>query len=103
MEALLNADALSYQIDEALSTWIKTEASKEQARLSQEGVKALLLPVKNCSIVIDRQTNPKKPFPINRIEIETGFQFDKVKQVSLSAEPVSTLGCSPLTGMASMN
>ncbi len=70
--------------DSVLSDWLKEQVEAERMRLASHGVRALVLPVKNCALVVNMQTQPKKPIAINRIEVDTGFQFDKIKQVLVS-------------------
>jgi hypothetical protein len=65
----------SWTIDIFAKDFIKTQTDKESERLRTCGVKPIILPVKNmCTF----EENLKI---INRIEVNTGFDFDKVKQV----------------------
>ncbi|EPZ31406.1 hypothetical protein O9G_003128 [Rozella allomycis CSF55] len=53
--------------------------STEVSRLANLGQKSITLSVKNFSIVLDLN-HPKYPKALNRVELKTTFDFDKVKK-----------------------
>lgn len=64
-----------------VKAWVQAQVEAEAARVVGLGQRVIKLPVKNCSIV--RQTKDV----VNRVEVDTAFNFDTVTQILLS-EPV---------------
>ncbi|KAJ3290553.1 hypothetical protein HK104_006690 [Borealophlyctis nickersoniae] len=70
-------------VDTAAKTWISERAAVEAERLRSNGVRPLLMQVRNYGIV--RQEEHKSMLVINRVEIDTGFDFEqRVKQIMVS-------------------
>eukprot|EP00928_Gymnodinium_smaydae_P013800 TRINITY_DN15007_c0_g1_i1.p1 TRINITY_DN15007_c0_g1~~TRINITY_DN15007_c0_g1_i1.p1 ORF type:complete len:204 (+),score=50.84 TRINITY_DN15007_c0_g1_i1:57-668(+) len=82
-EAAAPVDDVMDEEEQALASkvkeWVKGELDKEVARVEACGQKILRLAVKNCSVV-----RPDKNSVINRVEIDTTFDFDAVQQIMLS-------------------
>lgn len=66
----------------ALKDWVQLKVDEEVSRIVGLGQRAIRLSVKNCAIV--RQTKDV----VNRVEVDTGFDFDRVNQILLS-EPLT--------------
>ena len=66
------------EIEHELKQWVQTKVEAEISRVVGLGSRIMKLPVKNCAIV--RQTKDV----INRVEVDTGFNFDTVIQILLS-------------------
>merc|ERR1712176_755945 len=84
-EAVTESSEMSVEEEELarrLKKWVSQQLDSEIARVEACGQKVLKLPVKNCSVV--RQD---KDMIANRIEIDSGMDFDSVQQILLS-EPV---------------
>eukprot|EP00741_Cyanophora_paradoxa_P022160 tig00021435_g21392.t1 len=64
--------------EELVRCWIKDQVDKEQMRVEAQGSRLIPMPVKNMGIVREG------PRVVNRIEIDTAFDFDKVQQILLS-------------------
>lgn len=70
-----------------------SESAAEVARLKDLGVTVLLLRVKNVGVVIenvpepDRKAGKMRRDVANRAEVDTAFDFDRVKQLMVS-DPV---------------
>ncbi|KAF8950026.1 hypothetical protein CPC16_007362 [Podila verticillata] len=62
--------------------WIKENVEQEVARIEATGTKITSMKVKNFGVVVD--LSRKKPTAINRIEIDTTFDFKKVQQIMVS-------------------
>ncbi|KAG4088485.1 hypothetical protein H8356DRAFT_1724187 [Neocallimastix lanati (nom. inval.)] len=77
------------EIDLKLNDYLKQKVDNEIQRIkSISKLSPIPLPVKNTSIVIDFP-KPKHPIAINRIEVNSGFDFKKIKQIMVSEpEPI---------------
>ncbi|KAI8821626.1 uncharacterized protein EV422DRAFT_424317 [Fimicolochytrium jonesii] len=73
------------EVDEVAKAYILSQRACEADRLRSAGVKPLELPVKNYGIV--RHDDHQPPMIINRIEIDTGFDLNRIRQILVS-EPV---------------
>ncbi|KAF9172945.1 hypothetical protein BGX20_004479 [Mortierella sp. AD010] len=62
--------------------WINENVEREVARIRSTGTNIEPLPVKNFGIVVD--LSRKKATAINRIEINSSFDFKKVQQIMVS-------------------
>ncbi|KAF9321135.1 hypothetical protein BG003_003328 [Podila horticola] len=62
--------------------WIKENVEQEVARIEATGTKITAMKVKNFGVVVNMSR--KKPMAINRIEIDTTFDFKKVQQIMVS-------------------
>lgn len=67
-----------YEIETELKDWCGEMCDKECERAEAMGQRTLKLTVKNCGLV----TKDNKRW--NRVEVDTGFDFDKVQQILLS-------------------
>ena len=61
-----------------LKQWVQEKVDAEVSRAVGLGQRIIKLPVKNCAIV--RQDKGV----VNRVEVDTGFNFDQVVQILLS-------------------
>jgi hypothetical protein len=77
--------SIKQEPDAAMKSWIQQEVEQEKAALQSRGAKAISLRVKNCSIAID-SSKPKAPTAVNRVEIDTGFNFELLEQVEFTHE-----------------
>ncbi|KAI9206994.1 uncharacterized protein BJ171DRAFT_495397 [Polychytrium aggregatum] len=76
-------DALGYEVDSEAKSWCETQVQLEASRLREQGIKPLIISVKNFGIV--PQDEHKHQILINRIEALTAFDFEKrVKQILVS-------------------
>ena len=67
-----------YEIETEVKAWVSAAADREAARAEACGTRTLKLTVKNCGVVRgDGRV-------VNRVEVDTGFNFDTVKQILLS-------------------
>ncbi|KAG0257516.1 hypothetical protein BG011_003927 [Mortierella polycephala] len=66
----------------AAKGWIKENVDQEVTRIRSTGTNIESLAVKNFGIVVD--VSRKKPSAINRIEVDTNFDFKKVQQIMVS-------------------
>ncbi|KAG0256587.1 hypothetical protein DFQ27_005655 [Actinomortierella ambigua] len=62
--------------------WINERVESELTRVKATGVNVTSLPVKNFGIVVD--LSRKKPVAINRIEIDSTFDFKQIQQIMVS-------------------
>ncbi|OZJ03604.1 hypothetical protein BZG36_03695 [Bifiguratus adelaidae] len=76
-------EQLGTEIDLQARDWIKEQVSKEVTRLKEAGSPSLPLSIKNCGIVAN-MTNERRPKAINRVEVDTNFDFHKIVQVMIS-------------------
>ncbi|CAO3564321.1 unnamed protein product [Mortierella alpina] len=79
-------DAVNIEVDQESTdakAWIKENVDQEVARIRATGTSIEPLAVKNFGIVVD--LSRKKASAINRIEIDTHFDFKKVQQIMVSA------------------
>ncbi|ORY76359.1 hypothetical protein BCR37DRAFT_395293 [Protomyces lactucae-debilis] len=77
--------------------WIKETVDAECARIKEAGSRAIPLPLKNCGVVLEEldgkdtnksgRTKKRKLKVINRLEIASGMDFNRVSQIMLS-EPL---------------
>lgn len=83
----------SWAPEVAVASWMAEESAAEVARLKGLGVVVLLLRVKNVGVVVenipepDRKAGKMRRDVANRAEVDTAFDFDRVKQLMVS-EPV---------------
>eukprot|EP00628_Pelagophyceae_sp_CCMP2097_P014442 CAMPEP_0206825404 /NCGR_PEP_ID=MMETSP0975-20121206/14325_1 /ASSEMBLY_ACC=CAM_ASM_000399 /TAXON_ID=483370 /ORGANISM="non described non described, Strain CCMP2097" /LENGTH=152 /DNA_ID=CAMNT_0054367695 /DNA_START=54 /DNA_END=509 /DNA_ORIENTATION=+ len=76
------------EVETELACWVKVQTDAEVARATAQGGRILRLSSKNCGIVRDADDGGRIR---NRIEVDTGFNFDKVQQILLSdAMPIPT-------------
>ncbi|KAL1522712.1 hypothetical protein AB1Y20_017687 [Prymnesium parvum] len=68
-------------VEHELKLWVQSKVEDEVSRVVGLGQKVIKLPVKNCAVV--RQVKDV----VNRLEVDTGFNFDTVVQILLS-DPV---------------
>ncbi|KAF9988957.1 hypothetical protein BGZ75_008138 [Mortierella antarctica] len=81
-----SGDAVNLEVDQESTdakAWIKENVDQEVARIRATGTSIEPLAVKNFGIVVD--LSRKKASAINRIEIDTRFDFKKVQQIMVSA------------------
>eukprot|EP01118_Nematostelium_gracile_P001853 TRINITY_DN1191_c0_g1_i1.p1 TRINITY_DN1191_c0_g1~~TRINITY_DN1191_c0_g1_i1.p1 ORF type:complete len:163 (-),score=44.13 TRINITY_DN1191_c0_g1_i1:74-508(-) len=64
--------------DEQTIVWVKAQVNKELDRLRDLGAKVFPIPVKTTSI------SRQKGQIFNRVELDTGMDFDKIQQIMLS-------------------
>ncbi|KAJ3047431.1 hypothetical protein HK097_011541 [Rhizophlyctis rosea] len=82
-EELAKAVEDEVEVDSVAKEWLAERAAQETERLKAAGVKPLLLPVRNYGIV--KYEDHKPVLIVNRIEINTGFDFEqRVKQIMVS-------------------
>ncbi|KAG0223664.1 hypothetical protein BGW42_005730 [Actinomortierella wolfii] len=62
--------------------WINERVETEVTRVKTTGANVTSLPVKNFGIVVDMSR--KKPVAINRIEIDSSFDFKQIQQIMVS-------------------
>ncbi|KAF9970722.1 hypothetical protein BGZ73_006503 [Actinomortierella ambigua] len=62
--------------------WINERVETELTRVKATGVNVSSMPVKNFGIVVDMSR--KKPVAINRIEIDSTFDFKQIQQIMVS-------------------
>ncbi|KAF9897683.1 hypothetical protein BX616_005153 [Lobosporangium transversale] len=80
-----SGDAVSMEVEQETAdgkTWIQTNVDQEVARIRATGTSIEPLTVKNFGVVVD--LSRKKPTAINRIEINSSFDFKKVQQIMVS-------------------
>jgi hypothetical protein len=71
--------------NQELIAWIRRKGMTEFGRLRSLGMTCLFFMPKNCGLVVDCETHPNgKPFIINRIELSTGFHFDRIAELKCS-------------------
>eukprot|EP00668_Euglena_longa_P003162 GGOE01003694.1.p1 GENE.GGOE01003694.1~~GGOE01003694.1.p1 ORF type:complete len:164 (-),score=68.80 GGOE01003694.1:466-957(-) len=68
--------------DAAVVDWMKAQLQKEVETIAAKGARCIPMAVKNCGVVRE-----KPHVLVNRAEVNTGFDFDKVQRLMLS-EPV---------------
>lgn len=74
---------VSDKVETEVKSWLEGLVAKECCRVRRvNGTRVIPLPVKNCGILVE--SKGKKNVIVNRLEIDTGFDFDKVKQILLS-------------------
>ncbi|KAF9284497.1 hypothetical protein BGZ68_004654 [Mortierella alpina] len=81
-----SGEAVNMEVDQESTdakAWIKENVDQEVARIRATGTSIEPLAVKNFGIVVD--LSRKKASAINRIEIDTHFDFKKVQQIMVSA------------------
>ncbi|KAF9961900.1 hypothetical protein BGZ72_001007 [Mortierella alpina] len=81
-----SGDAVNLEVDQESTdakAWIKENVDQEVARIRATGTSIEPLAVKNFGIVVD--LSRKKASAINRIEIDTRFDFKKIQQIMVSA------------------
>ncbi|KAJ3019144.1 hypothetical protein HKX48_002335 [Thoreauomyces humboldtii] len=72
-------DDENLEVDILAKDWLAEKAEKEAVRLRGLGVKPLVLKVKNYGVL--REVDHVRPILINRVEIETGFDLNRIRQV----------------------
>ncbi|KAI9106048.1 hypothetical protein DFS34DRAFT_42986 [Phlyctochytrium arcticum] len=81
--SIVNDEEEDLALDEEGKRWLADKIEEEAIRLRKAGVKPLVLSVKNFGVV--RQDDHYPPLVINRLEIDTGFDFGKrIKQLMVS-------------------
>ena len=66
-----------------VAEWCEAQAAAEVARLKECGQRSVLLVPKNMAIV-RKDSEKYKAIIVNRVEVGTGFDFNKVRQIMLS-------------------
>lgn len=80
-----NVDDTDYQKESPeAQSWLKYQVDAELQRISEQGSRAIPLPVKNMGVVVEPKPNKKSLIVINRIEIGTGMDFNRIKQIMVS-------------------
>ncbi|KAF8926005.1 hypothetical protein EDD21DRAFT_98876 [Dissophora ornata] len=77
---------VSMEVDQETTdakAWIKNNVEQEVARIRATGTNIEPMAVKNFGVVVDQSR--KKATAINRIEIDTSFDFKKVQQIMVSS------------------
>jgi hypothetical protein len=64
---------------EELVHWMQQQVEQEIKVIESKGAKAIPIPVKNCGIL-----HEKEHLIVNRVEVNTGFNFDKVQRLMLT-------------------
>jgi hypothetical protein len=63
-------------------TWLQARAEEESQRIQSHGTKCLILPINNFTTTLTHDTSDggvvKKAYVLNRIEIQTQLDFDRV-------------------------
>ena len=67
----------------AVAEWCEAQANAEVARLKAMNQRSIMLVPKNMGIV-SKDSEKMKRITVNRVEVGTGFNFDKVRQIMLS-------------------
>ncbi|KAI1311301.1 hypothetical protein EDD11_003514 [Mortierella claussenii] len=78
-------DAVNMEVDQETidaKAWIKENVDQEVARIRATGTNIEPLAAKNFGVVVD--LSRKKPTAINRIEVDTSFDFKKIQQIMVS-------------------
>ncbi|KAI8993160.1 hypothetical protein BDB01DRAFT_832014 [Pilobolus umbonatus] len=70
------------QIDLVAKEWIKEQSEKEIKRIEDVGSSVLPLKISNCGIVPNFDN--KKARAVNRVEIDTDYDLNKVQQIMVS-------------------
>ncbi|EEB07242.1 hypothetical protein SJAG_02327 [Schizosaccharomyces japonicus yFS275] len=73
-------DTDNFTLDLVAKEWMAKKIAEEIERLKKQGAKAVPLTVKNTSVVLDEDTDTV----INRIELNTSFDFSRIEQIMLS-------------------
>ncbi|KAL7750561.1 hypothetical protein RI367_003902 [Sorochytrium milnesiophthora] len=73
----------SEEQDSTAKFWIAEQVQAEVDRIKAAGSKVLPMSVSNYALVID-YTRPKQPKAINRVEVQTGYDFNKISQIMVS-------------------
>jgi len=68
--------------DPAVVAWMRERLAQEVDAIAARGGKCIPMAVKNCGVVRE-----KANVVVNRVEVNTGFDFDKVQRLMLS-DPV---------------
>ncbi|KAF9582635.1 hypothetical protein BGW38_010950 [Lunasporangiospora selenospora] len=79
------SEAVSMEVEQETTdakAWIKEHVEQEVERIKATGTRITALPVKNFGIVVN--TTRKKATAINRIEIDSPFDFKQVQQIMVS-------------------
>lgn len=72
----------NHPIDLDAKEWMKARLDEECERLQANNVRPIPLTPLNCGLFVDNQGSPKRAKSIvNRVELCTNFDFDKVIQV----------------------
>jgi hypothetical protein len=61
-----------------LAEWVRAQMAAEVARLERAGVRILPLRVKNMGVVVEREGPGRPRRVLNRLELDTAFDFAKV-------------------------
>jgi hypothetical protein len=61
-----------------LAEWVRAQMAAEVARLERAGVRVLPLRVKNMGIAVEREGPGKPRRVLNRLELDTSFNFSAV-------------------------
>ncbi|KAF8980466.1 hypothetical protein BGZ46_004150 [Entomortierella lignicola] len=80
-----SADSVGMEVDQEITdakAWIKENVEQEVARIRSTGANIEPLAVKNFGIVVD--LSRKKATAINRIEVNTSFDFKNIQQIMVS-------------------
>ena len=67
-----------YKVEAGVKAWVGEMADREVARAEALGQRTLKLTTKNCGVV------HASGAVVNRVEVDTGFNFDTVSQILLS-------------------
>ncbi|KAI9301532.1 hypothetical protein BJ944DRAFT_271359 [Cunninghamella echinulata] len=70
------------EIDQTAKTWIIEQVENEVKRIRDVGSSVIPLKILNCGVVAN--FDHKKPFAINRIELDTNIDISKIEQVMVS-------------------
>ena len=77
-----------YEIEQEVKIFVQAQVAAEVARAEGLGQKTVALTVKNCGVVYREDGGID-----NRVEVDTGFNFDSVQQLLLS--PSQEIPCKP--------
>eukprot|EP01114_Cavostelium_apophysatum_P000246 TRINITY_DN10239_c0_g1_i2.p1 TRINITY_DN10239_c0_g1~~TRINITY_DN10239_c0_g1_i2.p1 ORF type:complete len:152 (+),score=22.96 TRINITY_DN10239_c0_g1_i2:32-457(+) len=71
-----------FEVETEVSSWMNNQLDVELKRIKSMQSNAIPLPVKNMGIIREKKGN--KELVINRLEINTSFDFDKIVQLMIS-------------------
>lgn len=81
-EQPLDDDINDERMGEGAKAWMKERLEDEMALIKRRKGHAIPLRVKNCGVVVEEHQGKKGcVVAVNRIEIDTGFDFNKIRQV----------------------
>ncbi|CAO3652974.1 unnamed protein product [Cunninghamella echinulata] len=82
MDTSIDQPVNDAEIDQTAKSWIIEQVENEVKRIRDVGSSVLPLKILNCGVVAN--FDHKKPFAINRIELDTDIDISKIEQVMVS-------------------